>query len=360
MSDYFKTFSRNVLFFFLACASLIILTGCLERKTYKPEHISGVVWATQYNVTINNTSGLPLNDIGALVTRVLNGVDSVANVFNPDSEISRLNRDGRLHNPSADFVYLYEESMNAHSASHGAFDPTVGPIVDYWGFGTSDSWANLDEEVPDSLLRLLGMWKIGLKGNDFFLANQGMRLDFSAIAKGYGVDKVAKALKEVGINDYMVEIGGEVRVSGTNPRGKDWSIQIDAPIPDIDGLHTRLAVISLRDAAVATSGNYRNFRIDENGKMTSHTISPLTGKPTQTDILSATVIAADCTIADALATATMVLGLEEARKMIYNLQYHLPNRIFGAIFVTDSGNVEEPFAIDEGFLKEENVTLQKE
>lgn len=312
---------------------LFIVAGCGKSDTYTPETLSGVVWGTTYNITV------PRNDknIAQAVNQAISGVDSAANAFNQASEIAVLNREGRLDNASRHFMDILETAIKFNRITGGAFDPTVGPLVDLWGFGagSSDGAHRPSQATVDSLRALTGIDKISISEPNSVTLRPGSRLDFAALAKGYGVDCVSHAIEGLGIENYMVEIGGELRVRGRNPHGQLWSVQIDTPIPDTLGRHSQLAVVRLADAAVATSGNYRNFFTDADGRMVSHTISPQTGCPVQTEILSATIFARDCMSADALATACMVLGLDKASELIDTLVSDAANGIYGAVFVTE-------------------------
>ncbi len=339
--------------------ALLSLASCADSDgTYVPERITGVVWGTTYSITYNPTKGGDSDAVRAAVTTAIAAVDSAANAFSPTSEIVRLNVAGRLHHPSAHFLRLCNTSADINRASDGAFDPTLGPLVDIWGFGAGEAKANPSTADIDSALVSVGMAKVMVGVDSVHFAHPAMRLDFGAIAKGYGVDCVAEALANNGITDYMVEIGGEVRGAGLSPRGTAWAVQIDAPVPDKSGVHTRLAVAELTDAAMATSGNYRNFRREPDGTLVYHTISPVTGRPVITDILSATVVCSDAMTADALATASMVLGLERASAMITRLAEVKDSGVYGAIFVTSSTERDTPFAMHNVALDNRHIVIK--
>lgn len=322
--------------FILGTVMSMALTSCNGEKGYEAAKMSGVVWGTTYHIIYDGAKGGSQSEVSASVTAAMASVDSVANAFNPQSEIAVLNTDGRLVAPSPGFLMLLNASRTLNAETSGCFDPTVGPAVDFWGFGPSDAPS---QSSPDSLKQLIGMEKIITTGDTVSFLVPDMELDFAAIAKGYGVDCVSRALRKCGIKDFMVEIGGEVCVSGVSPRGTAWSIQLDAPVPDVTGSHSRLAVLKVKDVSIATSGNYRNFREDADGRLIYHTISPVTACPADTDILSATVFAGDAMTADALATACMVMGLERASSLIESLAKREDGtKVYGAIFVTDGGD----------------------
>lgn len=325
----------------LALTMVLVLAACgTQTRDYQPATTSGVIWGTTYNITYNG------NDAEKDILDALNHVSAMANAYDPTSEIARLNAQRHLEHASAGFLTLIENARRLSAMTDGAFDPTVGPIVDLWGFGAgSTSNDTISEAEIARRLAMTGMQNVIVDGNTVTLSREGARLDFAAFAKGFGVDCVATVLETAGVNDYMVEIGGEIRTKGTNPHGQPWRIQIDAPIPAQDGSHTRLAVLEVNDQAVATSGNYRNFYRNDDGKLIGHTISPTTGRPAQTDLLSVTIVARDAMTADALATASMVLGLDRAAHLIRRLANDPATGIHGALLVTPSNNKTNPYNI---------------
>lgn len=350
-------FKHQILLICAVCG-FIFATGCSENQGYDATHASGIIWGTAYNITYNPHHVVNQEEVMPAVSSALNEVDKVANAFSPVSEISQLNANGSLDNPSPLFLYLLETSASVNAESFGAFDPTIAPLVNLWGFGSGSSMKNPTDMQIDSISSLVNFNNISYTKEKISFTQKGMSLDFGAIAKGVGVDRVADALSQNGIKHYMVEIGGEVRVAGTNPRGERWSVQLDAPIRDDGGAHYQLLIMELADAAVATSGNYRNFRQYESGKLLYHTISPVTGRPVQTEILSASVIARQTAVADALATASMVMGLQKASEMIERLCKQWDDEIFGAIFITDSGNESNPFMVHQVELDQNHVKIR--
>ena len=247
------------------------------------------------------------------------GVDSLLEVFNqsvnhylPESEISQFNRQDTLSFRSPYFYPVLKRSDEIYQSTNGAFDPTVAPLVNAWGFGP-DGGILPDSVNIDSLLQLVGFDKIKYTTQYVTKTKPSVQLNFSAIAKGYGVDVVADYLRKKGIDNLMVEIGGEVSCHGKNPEGELWKIGIDNP--SLPG--SMSATITLNNQAMATSGNYLNY-YERDGKRYAHTIDPQTGYPVQHSVLSASVIAPDCMTADGYATAFMVMGLEEAQKVLAN------------------------------------------
>ncbi len=247
-------------------------------------------------------------------------IDSVLQAFNqslstyiPSSEISRLNDSTSLAFESTYFYPVLARSKEIFEATEGTFDPTVGPLIQAWGFGPEKQIPQLDSAKVDSLRDLSGFDRVDFDENgvsmpDFF------QLDFSAIAKGYAVDLVGELLEVNGVSDYLVEIGGEVRCRGINDEDKSWSLGIEDPTVSLDE-QKLLAIVRLKDLSLATSGNYRNY-YEKDGKIYAHIIDPRTGYTAQHNLLSASVFASDCMTADAYATGLMVLGLEKSKEII--------------------------------------------
>ncbi len=244
-------------------------------------------------------------------------VDSLLEVFNaslnhylPNSEISRFNREDTFYFKLPYFYPVLEKSREVYEKTDGAFDPTVAPLVNAWGFGPDTTQLPSKAKV-DSLLRYVGFDKIVFTQASVTKTAPGVSLNFSAIAKGYGVDVVADYLQQQGINNMMVEIGGEVVAHGTNEQGNVWRIGINNP--EQPGELT--SAISLDNQAIATSGDYLNY-YEKDGKRYAHTLNPATGYPVEHTLLSASVIAKDCMTADAYATAFMVMGLEKTKQLL--------------------------------------------
>lgn len=269
----------------------------------------GTVFGTLYHAKY-----LYNKDLKAEIETELQKVDASLSMFNPQSTISKINR-----NETDEVDEMLNEvlqlSFTIYKATDGAFDPTVAPLVNAWGFGFK-SGQMPDSTQIDSLLALVGLSHIHLEGNKLVKDNPLTILDFSAIAKGYGVDRAAQVLRDKGVENFMIEIGGEIVTEGVNEKGEPWRIGINKPDDDSTSTNTEIQeVIELSGKAIATSGNYRNYYIKD-GRKIAHTINPKTGYPAQQDILSSTVIASTCAEADAFATAFMVLGTEGANRVL--------------------------------------------
>jgi thiamine biosynthesis lipoprotein len=257
------------------------------------------------------------------VDSLLKAVNNEVSTYEKQSTISRVNAAGTDITLSGavngHFHQNYQKAKDVFDKTGGDFDPTVMPLVNYWGFGTSMKRAvtEIDSVKVDSLKQYVGFEKVQLRvsGNDLIVTkeNPAVALDFSACAKGGGVDAVGAFFRFLGIEDYLIDIGGELVARGISPRGIAWKVGISVPKEDAaaDEVHT---VVSLSDKAIATSGNHRNY-YQTKGYKYGHTLNPSTGFPEKNDLLSATVFAGDCMTADAYATAFMVMGLEKALKL---------------------------------------------
>ncbi|HBF05436.1 MAG TPA: thiamine biosynthesis protein ApbE [Prevotella sp.] len=270
---------------------------------------TGFVFGTIYHITYQSDENYQKE-----IEAELKKVDQSLSPFNNTSIISRINRNENVEvNGMFKEVFTLAESISKDT--QGAFDITVAPMVNLWGFGFKHGVPPTQEKL-DSIRALVGYQKVSLKDGHIYKQHPQTMLDCSAIAKGYGSDVVAKFLKKKGILNYMVEIGGEIVVSGVSDKQVPWHIGINKPTDDSTNTNQELQdVLDITDIAMATSGNYRNFYY-KNGKKYAHTIDPKTGYPVQHNILSATVLAKDCATADAYATSFMVMGMDGTKKIL--------------------------------------------
>lgn len=304
---------RSLFIALLAVVAILCLLFHGRQNSSKEEtryqHNEGTVFGTIYHAKY-----LYGTDLQAELEAELQKVDASLSMFNPQSTISRINRN-ETDEVDEMLREVLELSFTIYKATDGAFDPTVAPLVNAWGFGFKEGLFP-DQAKVDSLLALVGLSHIRLNGNKLIKDNPNIILDFSAIAKGYGVDRAAQVLRSHDIENFMIEIGGEIVTGGVNEKGEPWRIGINKPDDDSTSTNTELQeVIELSGKAIATSGNYRRFYIKD-GRKIAHTINPKTGYPAQQDILSSTVIASTCAEADAFATAFMVLGTEGAKQVL--------------------------------------------
>ena len=278
-----------------------------EAPVYR--YAQGLVFGTKYNITYLYNA-----DLKPEIEHTMALVDSALSMFNPESTISAVNSSESIQVTDTMFLKVYRRAMEISDWTNGAFDITVAPAVNAWGFGFKHA-ENIKQATIDSLKEITGYKKIHEQEGLITKDDPRIMLDCSAIAKGFGSDMVADMFRSKGINDFMVEIGGEIVVSGCNPKGNKWNIGISKPVDDSLSINNELqTVIPVTDIAMATSGNYRNFYVKD-GRKYAHTIDPHTCMPVSHTLLSATVFAADCATADALATSMMVMGLDSAQAL---------------------------------------------
>ena len=318
---------------FLIVATVLIIR---QQRNMPYQHNSGMVFGTVYNVTYQCN-----DDLQEDIERELKKVDDALSMFNDSSVISTVNRaDKTLVIDSSEegrmFIEVCRLAQNIAMETEGAFDITVAPLVNLWGFGFKNNQQPTTAAV-DSILQFVGYQGITLDADHATLTKSDPRtmLDCSAIAKGYGSDVVARLLKARDVQNFMVEIGGEIVTKGVNEQRMPWRIGVTKPTEDsLNTSHELQTVLNVTDKAMATSGNYRNFYYKD-GKKYAHTIDPKTGRPVQHSILSATVLANDCATADAYATSFMVMGLDGAKKI---LEKH-PDLMAYLIYSDSKGNL---------------------
>lgn len=280
-----------------------------QQKNTPYQHDAGLVFGTEYHITYQHKDNLK-NDI----EQELQKVDLALSPFNKKSVITKVNENKPVE-LNAMFTDVFNLAMKISDETDGAFDITVAPLVNAWGFGFKKG-TTPDKHVIDSLRQIIGYQKVSLKGDRVIKTDPRIMLDCSSIAKGYGCDVVARMLERKGIENYMVEIGGEIVTKGNSQKRLPWRIGVTKPTDDSVLVSQEYqTVLNVTNKAMATSGNYRNFYY-RNGKKYAHTIDPKTGYPVQHNILSATVLANNCATADAYATAFMVLGLDKAKKVL--------------------------------------------
>lgn len=289
------------------CASFLLSCG---RGTPEPAIVEGIALGTIYKVTV---SGNAPDSLRRRVEEVFAEADSTMSVFNPNSLLSRLNRN-ETDSLNQDIIYNIELAREISELSGGRYDITVQPLVEAYGFMDEKQQTVVD---VDSLLQFIGYEKIRIAEGRLVKERPEIQLGLNSIAKGYTVDKISRMLEENGSENYLVNVGGEIFCRGVNPSGERWRIAIDTPYEGnyLPGASTS-TVLAVSDAAVATSGNYRNFHTGSDGKKYTHIINPLTGANTASRLLSVTVIAANCALADALGTMFMALGLEDSLALL--------------------------------------------
>jgi FAD:protein FMN transferase len=284
--------------------TILLFFACKQPEPQKVT-ISGEAQGTTYSITYYSEKGFTLKkDVDSLLL----AFDFSLSTYNPQSLVTRINNNEE--NLADEFLLtVLAKSLEISEATDGAFDVTAGPIFNAWGFGHTPK-AKTDSAGIQQLFKHIGYKKVRFEGNRIFKEDSMLTMNFNAIAQGYSVDVVAEFLKNKGINNFIIEIGGEIRASGKKANGEAWKVGIDKPVEDAEQRQLQ-AIISLNDKSLATSGNYRKFYV-ENGQKYSHTIDLKTGFPSRNNLLSATVVADNCMAADAYATAFMAMGLEKS------------------------------------------------
>ncbi|MBT8260405.1 MAG: FAD:protein FMN transferase [Bacteroidia bacterium] len=302
---------------FLSCEEEIVNTN-----------ISGQVFGTTYSAIYNSDVNYEsqFDSLFYLINKSMS-------TYMPNSDISKINRNETVK-VDEHFKNVFLASKEIYRITEGAFDPTIGAVVNAWDFGPEGKIENLDSLKIAQLMQDVGLNRVGL-GNGEIIKPSSTKLDFNAIAKGYGVDVIVDFLESKSVTDYLVEIGGEIRCKGINQvKQKEWKVGIETP--RFDGQQSLLKAITLKNEAMATSGTYRKFKVDSLGNRYAHIINTKTGYPSKTNLLSVSVIANDCMTADAYATAFKAMGIEKVRTF---LEKHPELKVF-LIFENDKGELE--------------------
>ena len=296
---------------YLSLLVLIVLSVVSCKQDVTNTRLNGPIFGTFYDVTYasdgNENFQESLDSIFAAVNQ------SMSN-YQADSDISKVNKH-ELEVVDAYFVEVFKASKQIYNETNGVFDPTIGTLVNAWNFGSEQSKTKLDSLKIDSLMQFVDFEKIQLKNNTLIKTDPKPYIDFNAIAKGYAVDLVAEFLESKYVANYLVNIGGELRTKGLNvEKQSGWTVAIENP--NFDGSQSYDKVFVLKDKAMATTGTYRKFKLDANGKRYAHIIDTKTGYPTKTNILSVSVIAEDCIMADGYATAFQAMGVERVKQFL--------------------------------------------
>ncbi|MCR5469607.1 MAG: FAD:protein FMN transferase [Prevotella sp.] len=291
---------------FLIVATFLIIH---QQRSVPYQKSADFIFGTTFHITYQCDS-----DLTPYIKAELMKVDNSLSPFNKSSIITAINQNKDVM-PDSMFMDVFQLAMNISADTDGAFDITVAPLVNAWGFGFKSGQHPTKQQV-DSLMQLVGYQKLAIVDGYVKKQDPRMMLDCSAIAKGYGSDVVAKLFRDRGVKNFMVEIGGEIVTSGVNEKKQPWSVGVTKPTDDsLNISHELQTILNVTDKAMATSGNYRNFYYKD-GKKFAHTVDPKTGYPVQHSILSATVLAKSCAMADAYATSFMVMGLEKAQQVL--------------------------------------------
>ena len=319
------------LFFIFLISSLFIIVSC-HKESVAPVKLQGFVFGTSYNI-IYYVVGISFEEE---IIQLFEDINNSISTYIPTSDISRINSGDSGVIVDAYFKEIFSKSERIFKETKGYFDPTVGNLVNAWGFGPEKSMNNIDSSRVKDLMKFVGFDKVTIENNQVIKKYSETYFDFNSIGKGYGLDIIARFLESKKIKNYLIEIGGEVRVKGTKPEGKIWTVQLENP--NTDGTRSAYTYLQLTNSSMASSGNYRKFRMAPTGEKYVHTINPKTGFALESNLLAATVIAElDCADVDAYATAFMAMGLEKTVKFL-EAKPHLKVVL---IYVNEAGDLAE-------------------
>ena len=330
------------LLFFVAALCAISCNGRLKSGSYVM--VEGFAQGTTWHITYKSFNG---EDLKPQIDSILAAFDRSMSAYNKESQLTKINNNDSTIVVDRFFKEIFDNSLHLYNISGKAFDPTVSPLVSLWGFGKHKDMRRPSQNEIDSVLEFVGLDKVKIQDGKVIKTDPRITLIFNANAQGYSVDEVSRWFDSLGYTDYLVEIGGEVFAKGVNASGQQWRVGIDSPI-DGSTEEDRViqAVVSLSGKSLCTSGNYRNFFV-ENGVKYTHELDPVTGYPKRDSLLSVAVIAPDAVNADGLATTVMVLGLENGFRLLDSL----PDTEGYFIYATQDGS----FATTQtsGFVAEE-------
>ncbi|MFP8489929.1 FAD:protein FMN transferase [Gracilimonas sp. Q87] len=287
--------------------------SCSQIQESKYIENSGRAQGSTYQIKYESPEG---KDFGDDIEAIFKRIDLSMSTYVPTSLVSTVNKGDTLVQVDTLFMEVLNRSLEIAEETNGDFDPTIGPLVSLWGFGFEELRQDVSPQMVEQTLEKTGYQHIQVK-EDSVKVPEGFQIDFNAIAQGYTVDYIAEYLESYEAVNYMVEVGGEVRARGVNQTDEIWRIGVDKPSEEIDAEGRFQFILELKDKALATSGNYRKFWVDEEtGARYSHTIDPQTGYPAKNSLLSASIISDSAMDADAYATVCMVKGLEECREFL--------------------------------------------
>lgn len=291
----------------LAISIICVLFSCKEE--HKNTKLTGTVFGTSYSIIYDSDVNYKTQFDSLFYV-----INKSMSTYQANSDISKLNRNESIE-IDEHFIKVYDASKEIYGLTEGAFDPSIGNVVNAWKFGAEHTIEVIDSLKIDSLMQYVGYDKTYRHNNTIRKSNPNVYIEFNAIAKGYGVDVIGEFLEGQNANNYLIEIGGEIRVKGVNSeKQSNWKVGLEEP--NFEGKQSILKAIALQDEAMATSGTYRKFKVDENGNRYAHIIDTETGYPSKTNLLSISVIAKDCMVADAYATAFKAMGIEKVKTFL--------------------------------------------
>ena len=312
---------------------IIFYLGLISHSFFAQQFttISGQTQGTTYLIRYQDPKN---RNLQKSIDEILLDFDFSVSTYNPNSIISKVNRNEKKVYLDAYFLACFNEAKNLWKITNGAFDPTVYPLVNAWGFGPEKK-SELEQQKIDSLLHFVGFDKINIVNGEIQKADPRVQLDFNAFAQGYSVDVISAFLMKKGIQNFIVEIGGEVKTHGVDERGMLWRVGIEQPVVNQKSKNDLQVIVELENMAVATSGNYRRFK-EVNGQKVVHHIDPKTDKPTANNLLSASVFSENALTSDAMATGFLVLGLEQSKHFLLE---HPEIQVF-FIYSDDQGTMQ--------------------
>jgi thiamine biosynthesis lipoprotein len=309
-----------------------VLTTCTKEEKPKARTLKGLIFGTSYKIMYSGSEKDHQKSIDSLFYLV----NTSLSTYIPTSDISKINNGDTTIVVDDYFLEVFNKSKIIFKETDGFFDPTVGNLVNAWGFGPKNEINNLTNDEVKTQMEFVGLDKVTIINKKVVKTNSKIYLDFNAIAKGYGIDVIGRFLESKKIVNYLVEIGGEIRARGKKANGKLWRVGFENP--NTDGSRSISKLINLSDKSMATSGNYRKYRITEDGKKYVHTVNPKTGFATESSLLSVSVIAKkDCADVDAYATAFMAMGLNKTKEF---LRSHKELEVI-LIFFNKNGEIDE-------------------
>lgn len=290
---------------------ILIMLSCSSEKM-KFNSLQGTAFGTTYSITYQDNLN---RDFSKQIDSLIYVMNKSLSTYVPNSDISKINRGDTSIKIDANFKEVFLKSERVYNQTDGFFDPTVGPLVNAWGFGPEKAIKNLSDLQVDSLMQFVGFDKVKVQNGSIVKETPEIYFDFNAIAKGFGIDLMGRFLETKDCQNYLIELGGEIRARGRNQNNDFWKAAIEDP--NTDGSRSYSTITVLKNQAMASSGNYRKFKVNSKGRKFVHTINPATGYALESDLLSATVIAElDCADVDAYATAFMAMGLTKTKEFL--------------------------------------------
>jgi len=298
---------KSFLLFFVA-----LIFSCSSKKESQTIKYEGFVFGTTYHITLVSDQEIGYEKE---IDSLFYNVNKSLSTYIPTSDISKINNGDSTIIVDDLFKEVLQKSKKIYKNTDGYFDPTVGNLVNAWGFGPKEAKKEIDSIEIQEMMKYVGLEKVQLKKRKILKQFEKINLDFNSIAKGFGVDVIGRFLESNNIQNYLIEIGGEIRARGKNKKGNYWKVAIEKP--NTDGTQSYQTTITLENASMATSGNYRKYRISKDGRKFVHTVNPKTGFAEESNLLSASVISkTDCADVDAYATAFMAMGYEKSKELL--------------------------------------------